>query len=109
MNLRTAQAMGLKNGDRVKITSSAGSLTVPVRMTHGIHPKVVALPEGLGHTALGKIARAIKHKSSDFDTHELWWEQEGNGANPNSVIPPHLDPFAGGTAWNDAVVTLVKV
>ena len=109
VNLRTAQAMGLKNGDRVKITSSAGSLTVPIRMTHGIHPKVVALPEGLGHTALGKIARAIKYKSSDFDTNELWWEQEGNGANPNSVIPAQLDPAAGGTAWNDTLVTITKI
>jgi anaerobic selenocysteine-containing dehydrogenase len=109
MNLRSAQAMGLKNGDRVKVTSSAGSLTVPIRMTHGIHPKVVALPEGLGHTALGKIARAIKYKSSDFDTNELWWEQEGNGANPNSVIPAQLDPAAGGTAWNDTLVTITKI
>jgi anaerobic selenocysteine-containing dehydrogenase len=109
INLRTAQAMGLKNGDRVKITSLTGSLTAPVRLTHGVHPKAVVLPEGLGHWELGKIARAKKYKSSDFDTQELWWEQEGNGVNPHAVIPVQFDPAAGGAAWNDTVVTLTKV
>jgi thiosulfate reductase/polysulfide reductase chain A len=109
INVRSAQAMGLKNGDRVKITSPVGSLTVPVHLTHGVHPQVVALPEGLGHWELGKIARAKKYKSSDFDTHELWWEQEGNGVNPNAVIAAQFDPAAGGAAWNDTVVTLTKV
>jgi thiosulfate reductase/polysulfide reductase chain A len=109
INLRTAQALGLKNGDRVKVASSAGSLTVPVRLTHGLHPKVVALPEGLGHWELGKIARAKKYKSSDFDTHELWWEEEGNGVHPNAVISAQFDPAAGGAAWNDTVVAIAKI
>jgi thiosulfate reductase/polysulfide reductase chain A len=109
INRRSAQAMGLKNGDRVKITSPAGSLTVPVRLTQGIHPKVVALPEGLGHWELGKIARAKRYRSSDFDTHELWWEQQGNGVHPNRLIPAQFDPAGGGAAWNDTVVTLTKV
>jgi anaerobic selenocysteine-containing dehydrogenase len=109
INLRTAQALGLKNGDRVKVSSSAGSLTVPIRLTHGLHPKVVALPEGLGHWELGKIARAKKYKSNDFDTHELWWEEEGNGVHTNTVIPAQFDPAAGGAAWNDTVVSLSKV
>ena len=109
VNLRTAEGLGLKNGDRVKITSPAGSLTIPVRLTHGLHAKVVALPEGLGHWELGKIAKAKKYKSNDFDTNELWWEHEGNGVNPNAVIPAQFDPAAGGVAWNDTVVTLTKV
>ena len=109
INLRTAQALGLKNGDRVKIASSTGSLTVPIRLTHGLHPKVVALPEGLGHWELGKIARAKKYRSSDFDTNELWWEQEGNGVHINTVIPAQFDPAAGGAAWNDTVVTITKI
>jgi anaerobic selenocysteine-containing dehydrogenase len=109
INLRTAQALGLKSGDRVKVSSSAGTLTVPVRLTHGLHPKVVALPEGLGHWELGKIARAKKYKSSDFDTNELWWEPEGNGVHTNTVIPAQFDPAAGGAAWNDAVVTITKI
>jgi thiosulfate reductase/polysulfide reductase chain A len=109
INLRTAEELGLKNGDRVKITSPAGSLTIPVRLSHGLHPKAVALPEGLGHWALGKIAQAKKYKSNDFDTNELWWEHEGNGVNPNAVIPAQFDPAAGGVAWNDTVVTVTKV
>ncbi|KPK93753.1 MAG: hypothetical protein AMJ94_02485, partial [Deltaproteobacteria bacterium SM23_61] len=76
---------------------------------HGIHPKVVALPEGLGHWELGKIARAKRYRSSDFDTHELWWEEQGNGVHPNRVIPAQFDPAGGGAARNDTVVTLTKV
>jgi len=40
-----------------EIASSAGSLTVPVRLTHSLHPKAVVLPQGLGHWALGKLPR----------------------------------------------------
>jgi anaerobic selenocysteine-containing dehydrogenase len=109
INSRAAGELGLKNGDRVKIASPAGSLTAPVRLSHGLQPKTVALPEGLGHAALGRIARAKKYKSDDFDTHELWWEHEGNGVNPNAVIQAQVDPAAGGVAWNDTVVTLSKV
>jgi anaerobic selenocysteine-containing dehydrogenase len=109
INSRTAQAMGLRTGDRVKVTSSAGNLTVPVRLSNGLHPQAVALTEGLGHWAWGKIARAKKGKSSDFDTELLWWEEEGNGVSPNGIIPAEFDPLGGGVAWNDTRITLTKV
>jgi hypothetical protein len=70
---------------------------------------VVVLTEGLGHKEWGKIAGAIKVKSNDFDTDLLWWEQEGNGVNPNTIISADFDPLAGGIAWNDTVVTLTRV
>ncbi|MCX5908033.1 MAG: molybdopterin-dependent oxidoreductase [Deltaproteobacteria bacterium] len=105
----TARNLNLKDGDRVKVTTKAGSLIARVRLSQGIHPRVVTLTEGLGHSALGNIARAKKVKSSDFDTELLWWEEVGNGVNPSGLIPAEFDPVAGGVAWNDTRVTLTKV
>ncbi|MDI6754316.1 MAG: molybdopterin-dependent oxidoreductase [Thermodesulfobacteriota bacterium] len=109
INPKTAQARGIRDGDRVNISSKAGSLTVRVRFSQGVHPRVVTLTEGLGHWELGKIARAKKEKSSDFDTQLLWWEKQGNGVNPSALIAADFDPLAGGIAWNDTRVTLTKI
>lgn len=108
INVRTAQELGLRTGDRVKVASKTGSVVVPVRLTQGLHPHVVALTEGLGHWEMGKIAKGKKAKSSDFDTDLLWWEGDGNGVNSNAVVSATLDPVAGGVGWNDTVVTLTK-
>jgi len=109
INLRTAQEMGLRSGDRVKLTSKTGSVVLPVRLTQGLNPEVVALTEGLGHWEMGKLARGKKGKSSDFDTDLIWWEEEGNGVNTNADVSETFDPVDGGVAWNDTVVTLTKV
>jgi len=109
INPQTARGMGLHEGARVKISSAVGSLIVRVRLTQAIHPRVVTLAEGLGHGGFGGIARAKKVKSSDPDTKLLWWDEEGNGVNPNGVIRADFDPVAGGLAWNDTKITLTKV
>jgi anaerobic selenocysteine-containing dehydrogenase len=109
INTQVARARGIQEGDRVKVTSKAGSLVVRVRLTHGLHPRVVTLTEGLGHRGLGKIAQAKKAKSSDFDTSLVWWEKEGNGVNPYELITPEFDPAGGGSAWNDTRVTMTKI
>jgi anaerobic selenocysteine-containing dehydrogenase len=43
----------IKNGDRVSVTSRAGSVTGEVCLTEGIHPKVVAIAVIAGHWAKG--------------------------------------------------------
>jgi len=109
INPETARVRGLRAGDRVKVTSETGSLIARVRLSQGVHPRVVTLTEGVGHWEMGRIARARKGKSSDPDTELLWWENEGNGVNPNAVIPADLDPVASGVARNDTKVTLTKI
>jgi molybdopterin-containing oxidoreductase family iron-sulfur binding subunit len=42
----------------VKITSPAGEVEVVVYEFPGIHPQMVALPLGQGHTAFGRYAQA---------------------------------------------------
>lgn len=53
----TAKKLGIRENDLVKVVSSHGSLEVPALMSAGIHPEAVAIPMGLGHTALGEIAK----------------------------------------------------
>lgn len=109
LNPRSAQAAGIREGDEVQITSPAGTLRAKVRLSQGVHPRAAAMAEGVGHTELGKIARARPAKTADFDTGLVWWEKEGNGVNPLTLIPLELDPISGGAAWNDAKVTLTRV
>jgi anaerobic selenocysteine-containing dehydrogenase len=109
INPETAQAKGIREGDRVKVSSATGSLIARVRLSHGVHPRVVTLTEGLGHSQLGKFARAKKEKSSDSDTWLIWWNQEGNGVNTNALVIADFEPAGGGLAWNDTKVTLQKV
>ncbi len=93
----------------MKVSSATGTVAVRVRFSQGVHPRVVTLTEGLGHTQLGKFARAKKEKSSDFDTGEIWWNEDGNGVNSNAVVTADFEPAGGGLAWNDTKVTLQKV
>jgi anaerobic selenocysteine-containing dehydrogenase len=108
LNPRTAEARGIRDGDVVKITSKAGTLTTKVRLSQGVHPRVATLAEGLGHSELGKIAKAKAAKTADLDSSLVWWGKEGNGVNPQAVIPMELDPIAGGAVWNDTKVTVTK-
>ncbi len=108
MNRDVAGQMGIKDGDRVRVTSSTGSLTVRVLTTRRIHPESVALAEGLGHTAVGNVARARRFKSMDRDSHLIWWEKSGNGVNPMEIIERVKDPIGGGQGSKDTLVQIEK-
>ncbi|HYF39502.1 MAG TPA: molybdopterin-dependent oxidoreductase, partial [Gemmatimonadales bacterium] len=53
----TARALDVRNGEVLRITSSHGAIEAPVYVYPGVHPRVVAMPLGLGHTAYGEFAR----------------------------------------------------
>ncbi len=109
MNKEKARQLGLKNGDRIRVSSSLGSLTTRVLTTDRIHPDSVALAEGLGHTAFGMVAQAKKFKSKDRDTQLIWWGKKGNGVNPFAIIETRVDPVGGGQATKDTVVQVQKI
>jgi molybdopterin-containing oxidoreductase family iron-sulfur binding subunit len=56
---RRFDAMGLKNGDLVKVTSGGASVTLPSYRHAGLHADVVAIPLGLGRTAAGLAGNGI--------------------------------------------------
>ena len=49
MNPQDAASAGVRDGDRVKVISASGSLTVAVRLTDDISPGNFAMPHGWGH------------------------------------------------------------
>jgi len=109
INPTKAKALGINNGDMVRITSSLGSIDTKVVIVQGIHPDVVAMAKDFGHQGYGHIARAEKYTSNDPDTRLLWWGGEGNGVHPNTIIPLKTDPIGRGQAWMDTRVRLEKI
>jgi molybdopterin-containing oxidoreductase family iron-sulfur binding subunit len=53
----TAQRLGIREGDAVEISTGAGQVTAPARITDDVADNVVALAFGQGHTELGETAR----------------------------------------------------
>ena len=109
MNKEAAARLGIENGDRVRLSSSVGNIITRVLTTNRIHPDSVALAEGLGHKAVGNIAKAKRSKSTDNDTNLLWWENKGNGTNPNEIIESRTDPISTGQGLKDTVVRIEKI
>ena len=51
-----ARRMGVQEGEILRLTSPHGSIEAPAYIYAGIHPEVVAVPLGHGHTAYGQFA-----------------------------------------------------
>jgi len=109
INKDVAHRLGIKNGDRVRVTSSVGSLISRVLTTHRIHPESVAIAEGLGHSAVGNVAKARRFRSNDLDTNLIWWGRKGNGMNPNEIIERRVDPMGGGLGLKDTRVRIERI
>jgi len=109
MNREIARELGIQNGDKVRVTSSVGTLIIRVLTTSRIHPQSLAIAEGFGHTATGKIAKAERFSSPDQDTHLVWWDKEGPGVNPNEIIERKTDPIGGGLGLKDTLVRIKKL
>jgi anaerobic selenocysteine-containing dehydrogenase len=90
INVRTAEQLGIADGDLVEITSTAGSLRAPVVISPGIGPDAVAMPVGQGHTTFTRYA-------------------SGRGANPLALLAPVTEPETGQLAWAATRVKIVKV
>jgi anaerobic selenocysteine-containing dehydrogenase len=88
INPETAHELGLENDDVVKIISEAGEVEAPVYLYPAIHPEVIAMPFGQGHTAYGRYA-------------------QGRGANPIHLIAPHFNE-AGDLAFAGMKVRIEK-
>ncbi len=109
INEETAGTMSLNDGDRVRVTSSLGSLVTPVFVTQGIHPRVVALSDSLGRWNYGRTPQGKPFRSQDPETNLLWWGKHGTGVHPNPIIPILKDPLGEGQGWMDTVIKIEKV
>ncbi len=53
----TARDAGVVDGDRIEVASTVGRIEVLARVTKGVLPGIVRIPQGGGHTAFGRFAR----------------------------------------------------
>ena len=52
-----ARKLDVRNGEILRVTSPHGTVEAPVYVYAGIHPSVVAMPLGFGHTEYGQFAK----------------------------------------------------
>jgi molybdopterin-containing oxidoreductase family iron-sulfur binding subunit len=52
----TAKRLDVREGEVIVLTSPSGSIEAPVYVYPGIHPDVLSVPIGLGHTSYGDLA-----------------------------------------------------
>jgi menaquinone reductase, molybdopterin-binding-like subunit len=87
---KTAERLGIKQGDLVEIASPQGSVRSPAILSPGIAPDMVAMPVGQGHENFSRFA-------------------SGRGANPLSILAPLGEHETGSLAWAATRVKLVRV
>ncbi|MBI2223165.1 MAG: molybdopterin-dependent oxidoreductase [Acidobacteria bacterium] len=80
INPRTAERLGIGQGDLVELVSRHGRVEVPALISPGVAPDVVAMPVGQGHAHFTRYA-------------------SGRGASPVSMLAPMVEPETGTLAW----------
>lgn len=108
INQETADKLGIRDKDNIRVRSAIGEIVTKARVTECIHPKVIAISNHCGHWAYGEYASG---KGSYFhecepDCHNIWWKEIG--VHPNWIIPNVGDPIGGGQRWMDTLVTIEK-
>jgi anaerobic selenocysteine-containing dehydrogenase len=89
INPDDAEARGLADGGRARVSSSVGAVEVTVEVTARIRGGVVSLPHGWGHAGTGqRVAEAAA------------------GVNVNILTPPEVDPLSGTAVLNGYPVTV---
>ncbi|MFO7893394.1 MAG: 4Fe-4S dicluster domain-containing protein [Longimicrobiales bacterium] len=87
MHPSTAEEYGLDNGHIVELSTSHGTVELPVWRHPGVRPDTVAVQLGQGHTNMGRYAK-------------------GRGVNPVALLGHRYDE-AGGLAWVQARADVV--
>ncbi len=89
INPKTAEELGVKDGDLVYVESRIGRGRFKVKIMPGALPKVVNIPYELGHKEYGRWARM-------------------RGSNPNEIIANEHDNLGGLAAWFSTKVKIYK-
>jgi molybdopterin-containing oxidoreductase family iron-sulfur binding subunit len=61
-----AKKRGIKQGDLVTVSNANGQLKVPAFVTEYVHPDVVAVPLGQGHSGYGRYADEVASRGNPF-------------------------------------------
>jgi anaerobic selenocysteine-containing dehydrogenase len=109
MNPATAEPLGIREGDRIKVASEVGEIETTARITPAVVPGVIAISFHCGHWEYGRYASGKRSPVGETDREDgrIWWTT--NGVHPNWVIPNSPDPISGEQRWMDTVVTVSRV
>ncbi len=89
INPTTADILGLRDGDIIRVTSPYGEVEAPLYTYPAIRPDTVAIPFGQGHTDLGRYAR-------------------GRGSNPLKLIGTQTEATGKSLAWATVRVKIAR-
>jgi anaerobic selenocysteine-containing dehydrogenase len=113
INSKTAAERGIKDGDKIKVTSSIGSIATNAYVTEGIIPGVIAISFHFGRQHSGVFGSGKSDPingrggaSADPDAKNMTWKK--HGVHPNAIIPNSSDPIGGGQRWMDTVVRVER-
>ncbi len=109
INPKTAQRIGLKTGDKIKVKSAIAEITTTAKVTEAVVPGIIAISHHLGHWEYGRYASGKKAPLAHDDDpglKEIWWDT--HGVHPNWIIPNSSDPISGQQSWMDTVVKVTK-
>ena len=88
INPSDAGKLGIKDGDKIKVTSPVASIITNAKLWEGVRPGTVTKCYGQGHWAYGKTA------AKDYAKHKP------RGGNNNILMPADNDRLSGSTARN---------
>lgn len=87
--------LGIKTGDKIKLTSPTGSIVCTAKLWEGVRPGTVGKCFGQGHWAYGKVA------SIEFG-------KKPRGGSNNELLPADWERLSGSTARHGGV-TRIKI
>jgi anaerobic selenocysteine-containing dehydrogenase len=95
INPRTAEELGIHNGERVWIESPTGKVSAVARLYEGLWPNTVYLPPGLGHRTLIQWGR---DSATNFEV----------GANTNRLVSYSTELLSGQAICTPTHVRIYK-
>lgn len=85
----TLQERNWSDGQTAEIRTANGSVVLPVYGYSGVHPSMVVIPAGQGHTAMGRYAR-------------------NQGVNPAVLLDTQVDPKSGAPTYLCDITQMVS-
>jgi len=89
LNGETAKTMKIKDGDLLWVESSFKKIMARARVSEGVHPGVVCMARGQGHTAYGRWSKGI-------------------GVNPQDIMGVDYDRLSGQAAFSNTRIKVYK-
>ena len=112
INTKTAETIGIKDGDKIKLKTRLGEIESVVKVTQNVVPGVIAISSHGGHWEYGRYASGKKAPYSledDAPYEDLKWWNTDDDVHPNWIIDNISEHISGQQRWMDTVVSVSKI